>query len=288
MALLLENNDLEYYDCLITDDIDDNDLDEYENYEEIIKKKFLNKHYLKNNFFTSYIVDKEFLEYCCKWSLNRDIDHLHVKTLYDEFKIKINESSELDLPNTISISYYENKYFIIDGQHRIKAIKELTKNYEFDCKLRVDLYYPKNYEDMLNILSVINYSKPLDINSIFNTIINDILTFIKTEYKNINKNIIKASNKCQRPFINEYQFVEKLKECKFIISYKKTTFIFKKIRKINERYQNLDPKKLKFNNKSLTSNMILKAGEFNCFLGFDTDFEWLYEINSELENKFKS
>ena len=65
-------------------------------------------------------------------------------------------------------------------------------------------------------MSSLNYSKPLDINSIFNKIINDILTFIKTEYKNINK----ANDK--------YQFVEKLKECKFIISEKKTTFIFKK------------------------------------------------------------
>ena len=51
----------------------------------------------------------------------------------------------------------------------------------------------------------------------------------------------------------------------------------------------MKPDELKFKNKrNVTSNMILKAGEYECFLGFDTEFNWLEQINKELEKKLKS
>ena len=56
--------------------------------------------------------------------------------------------------------------------------------YIFDCKFRLDVYYPKDYEEMLDILSIINYSKPLDIEHILNKTITDILTFMKTKFTN--------------------------------------------------------------------------------------------------------
>ena len=305
MSLIIENNvninsDSEYEDCesqeLLEgtkikkdDDLNpDIDLNEDDNIIIFIKNKFLTNYYIKNNIYSGYIVDKEFIKYCTRWSLNRDINYLHWQSLYNNFKVQIEEHSYLILPNIISVAFYENNYFIIDGQHRIKAIQELNKKYIFDCKFRLDVYYPKDYEEMLDILSIINYSKPLDIEHILNKTINDILTFMKTKFTNGKTNIFRIK-KCQRPLINEFDFVKKLKECKFIISQKKTSLIINKIIKINDIYQDFNTDKLKFDNKrNVTSNMIIKAGEYDCFLGFDTEFNWLDQVNNELEKKLKS
>ena len=298
-TILLENNvniesDSEYEDCELQEISENNeinpelDLNEDDNIIYFIKNKFLTKCYIKNNTYSGYIVDKEFLKYCVRWSLNRDINFLHWQSLYNNFKFQIEEKSCLILPNIISVAFFESNYFIIDGQHRIKAIQELNNKYIFDCKFRLDIYNPKDYDEMLGILSIINYSKPLDIENILNKTINDILTFIKTRFTNGKSNIFRVK-KCLRPFINEIEFVQKLKEYKFIISEKKTSLITNKLIKINDSYQNMKPDELKFNNKrNVTSNMILKAGEYECFLGFDTEFNWLEQINKELEKKLKS
>ena len=80
--------------------------------------------------------------------------------------------------------------------------------------------------------------------------------------------------------------IDKIKMSKFVISKNNTKTTCKIIEKINNKYSKLDVNNLRFDNKTITSNMIMKAAEYDCFLGFDTKFLWIDYINKELKEKF--
>ena len=71
-----------------------------------------------------------------------------------------------------------NNFYILDGQHRIKAIKELLKKHLFSCKIRVDLYDTDSYDNMIKVLKDINSTYPLQIENKILGNINNILTFL--------------------------------------------------------------------------------------------------------------
>ena len=176
--------------------------------------------------------------------------------------------------------------FILIGFYKPDNIQELLKKYIFSCKIRVDLYYTNNYNDMIQVLTDINSTFPLNIENKLLSNINNILTYMKNKFCHPKSTIVRFK-KSRRPFINENEMVDKLRDSKFIISCTNLNSIYKKIDKINDEYSKVDNiNELRFGNKKITENMWLKAASYSCFLGFDTNFTWIDRIDKLLENKF--
>lgn len=246
--------------------------------------KYFNNPYYKTSKYIACIIDKDIIKYCKRWSLNRKLNLLHWNRIYNFYKYQIAENSELDIANVISLALFSNNFYILDGQHRIKALETLIKDYTFDCKIRVDLYMVDSYDEMIKILSEINTTNPLDIESLLMGNISGILAYIKSNYSNGNRNIL-TYKKSKRPFINEPKLVEKIKNSKFLIStdIKK---VCKLIHKMNIDYSNLDLDYLRFGKKKISISMMNKAMEYSCFLGFDNEFNWVDKIDKIFEKKF--
>jgi len=262
------------------------DLNDYkEDFTKNILINYFSNPYMTNSKFKSYIIDIEFIKICKKWSLNRDLNIDHWKNIYKSYEKEINDNNNLILNNTICIALYKNNFYILDGQHRIKAIKELLKKYVFSCKIRIDLYYTNNYDNMIKVLKDINSTCPLQIENKIIGNINDILTFFKSNFIYQKSNIIKPNN-CVRPFINENLMVEKIRNSSFLISSTNMSTVIKYITKINNEYSKMSIDQLRFDNKKITERMYLQAQKYNCFLGFDKSFQWIDEINKILEIKF--
>lgn len=261
------------------------DLNEYDDdfTKNLLIEYFFNP-YMSNNKFNSYIVDIKFLNFCKRWCLNRDLNFDHWLNIYKSYEKEINDNNNLILNNTIAIAFYKNNFYILDGQHRIKAIKELLKKHLFSCKIRVDLYDTDSYDNMIKVLKDINSTYPLQIENKILGNINNILTFFKRTYIYQKSNIIKDKNYI-RPFINEHLMVEKIKKSSFLIS-SNTNTVIKYIIKINDEYSKMSMDELKFNNKKITDRMYLQAQKYKCFLGFDKSFLWIDEVDKILEIRF--
>ena len=261
-------------------------MNDFEDLTQNLLRKYFSNPYMINEKFHAYIIDIDFIKYCKKWSLNRQLNIQHWNKIYKVYEKELNEDSNLIINNTIAIGLYENNFYIIDGQHRIKAVQELLKKYIFSCKIRVDLYYTNNYNDMIQVLTDINSTFPLNIENKLLSNINNILTYMKNKFCHPKSTIVRFK-KSRRPFINENEMVDKLRDSKFIISCTNLNSIYKKIDKINDEYSTVDNiNELRFGNKKITENMWLKAASYSCFLGFDTNFTWIDRIDKLLENKF--
>jgi hypothetical protein len=261
--------------------LNNNDLDD--NIIKKINKKYLSIPYHKNNIndvkITRHIVDVKFLKYITKWVLNRDLDENHWKNIYNSLK------ENFVLLQPLSICIYNNNYMAIDGQHRIKAIITLLEEkINIKNKIRIDMYYPNNINDMINIISLINNVKPIEIKQLMESNVSKIIQFIHKTYINKNKCIIKQSDKCYRPYINELRLKNKLNGCKNISISNNIKYILDEIKNINNKYKEMKINELKFNNKDISDKTYKIAKNFNCFLGLDNIFLWVDHIEQQLIN----
>lgn len=264
---------------------DNTDLDD--NIIKTINKKYLSNPYHKNNInnikITRHIVDVTFLKYITKWVLNRDLDENHWKNIYNSLK------ENFVLLQPLSICIYNNNYMAIDGQHRIKAIITLLEEKKnINNKVRIDMYYPNTINDMVNIVSLINNIKPIEIKKLMKSNISKIIQFIHKTYVNKNKCIIKQSNKCFRPYINELKLKNKLIECKNISIFSNIEYILNEIKKINNKYKKMKINELQFNNNKFSDKTYKICKNFNCFLGLDNKFNWIDNIEKKLINYTES
>ena len=109
----------------------------------------------------------------------------------------------------INIHKLDDELFLIDGQHRFKALEKLYDKYSHDISFFVEIVTVKSYEELKENYSMINKNTPLP----------DLSDFI-LENKNIveetackfQENYVqvwsKSSNRSRRPFINFNFFQE--------------------------------------------------------------------------------
>ena len=137
---------------------------------------------------------------------------------------------------------------------------------------------------MINIISLINNVKPIEIKKLMESNVSKIIQFIHKTYINKNKCIIKQSDKCYRPYINELRLKNKLNGCKNISISNNIKYILDEIKNINNKYKEMKINELKFNNKDISDKTYKIAKNFNCFLGLDNNFKWIDIIETKLNN----
>lgn len=275
---------LSYLNQLIENKLTNEDLDNL-NKTDIEKIKdliFRKKPYYENNIFFSIISNQELLTYCNKWNLNRNINQTHVNNIYTNYEKQIIDTNNIIINNVISIAFYQNNLYILDGQHRREAILLLQKKYEFNCDIRFDIYEINTFDNMVKILKELNTAYPIDIDKLINNNIILIIDFMKKYFyhKDIGSII---SNRIIRPFINENLLIDNIKKHRNILYNTDINIIKNNIIEINNIYKQYNNNKLKFNNNNkITNIMTQKANKTNCYLGFDNNFTWLQIINNKI------
>lgn len=128
----------------------------------------------------------------------RSIDYNHVARIITYLDSHLDGEASFISP--VVIGKLNNKYYIIDGQHRINSLERFKKNYS----LMVNLIFLKNEYDLEYKLKIVNSNKPYI--QIETNHIKKIEEFILINYKSY----IKNSEKPICPHININNIVKKL------------------------------------------------------------------------------
>jgi len=91
-------------------------------------------------------------------------NELHVELLYRHMKQYIDTYHDIMCTGLISFCKFENELWLLDGQHRIRALHQLSKEYPFllTLTIRTDIYHVDNKEEMESIYRIINENKKVD------------------------------------------------------------------------------------------------------------------------------
>jgi len=123
---------------------------------------------------------------------------------------KLKEKNRTNFIGVLTINYCvsDNNYYLIDGQHRYKAILILYENYSHNIDIFIEIITVNNFDELKENYNIINNSTPLPEFSIEidNTILEECMNIFQNRYLNI----WSKSLKCRRPYINFNYFQESL------------------------------------------------------------------------------
>jgi hypothetical protein len=213
---------------------------------------------------------KNFVNNVQIWVGQRPLNNEHIKSLAREFT-----NQEHVIGTFKVVRSQDGNIRLLDGQHRVNAIKEILKlQPEFNCDLLIELYEIDRlesnsalrlFEKANNVLNV----KPEDMpNKNALAIVNKLSSQFKLIFKNIEQ-----GKRCVRPYINENKLIEKLKNAfqKYDID---EDILYQKILERNEDNKNL------IEIVDLSPSSIEKCKRSGCYLGLEKDLIWLEDILS--------
>lgn len=211
---------------------------------------------------------------------NRDIVDNHVKNIYTKQSNIIKRNRNPFISGIITIGELNNKYYILDGQHRVKAIQNLIKNYKnLELEIRFELVKCQQDKDLSYIIKILNNKETTDQKILKLGIKSKLYNYI--EKKHTKKIFTKVKNP-RPPHVNINHLSKK---CLNLGLYKyKFSNVLRKLTEINELYETeYSIEELKFGEKyKITDKMLNKAKKYNFFLGFDRKMTYLDEIKNLL------
>lgn len=205
------------------------------------------------------------------WAGQRPLNLEHIKSLARQFTQQEHAMGTLKV-----VRSSDGRVRLLDGQHRIYAIKEILKiQPNFDCDLFIELYETDRLESSItlrlfekanNVLNV----KPEDMpHQSALSIVDKLSTRFNIIFKDIEER-----DRCNRPYINKRKLFEKLKRA-FQQHDIDEDCLYKQILEYNELNR-----KTKLEIIDLSVASINKCKKSGCYLGFDKDLAWLDEILS--------
>lgn len=170
-----------------------------------------------------YHVEKirEILPYLFTWTYNSPIRIEHKDIIKNDLKLQANYSKKIHLMGSIKIvEDNKNNYRIIDGQHRLYAMKEFIED-DVEMKYNFEIFfelYKLNIDDIENLtnqefdeleklFSIANKSLNFQAKDNPDKFCRDIIISLKQIYKNC----IKDSDKVNRPCISQKYLYDSLK-----------------------------------------------------------------------------
>lgn len=143
-----------------------------------------------------------------------NIQRILVKKKIDDilnYQLKyLKENDRTNFIGVLTINYClsNNNYYLIDGQHRYKAILILYENHSHNLDIFIEIITVKDFDELKDNYNIINNSTPLPEFSIEvdNTILEESLNIFQDRYLNI----WSKTSKCRRPHIYFNYFQESL------------------------------------------------------------------------------
>lgn len=205
-----------------------------------------------------------------RWELQRKVEETHVDELKELFETNFKKNGEFIFYDPIHIGKKkdDDKYYVLDGQHRISTVEYFVKSNKYAIQqIPAIIWYVNNEKEFIDLFHKINNRLSLDKLKLMQV---KLLEIIQEFEKKYGKDIWKKN----RPFINKEKFVEKLRETDSVHKLT-TTEIMEKIYKINEKLRQLPRSKRV---KNVKPNIHNSAEEMDFFLGMDKDMNWMKDI----------
>lgn len=220
------------------------------------------------------------------WELNRLINNDHVNELEIELRSNLEKSKNNSwLMPVVHLSMEENNkdgeeevnyiFSIIDGQHRIEALKRVIDNNEYP-KVECYIWFVKGEKDKLELFNKINNNLRLDEDDLPSSKIKSLIVMLESYYEENNSIKIFRSNG-NRPYINIGLFKSKLENINWMLY--DVEDVFNGLKKMNLKYlRNLKSNKLDEmidDYKKISKKSIDKSKKHKFVLGLDKEMKYL-------------
>lgn len=165
----------------------------------------------------------------------------------------------------ISLCNLNEKYFLIDGQHRFNVMYYLYNRYKHNFNVNVQIINVESMEDIKEVFDNINKNTPLpDMNfenSFEKDIISDTVLYFQSKYPLI----WSEYSKCHRPSIFINYFEETILFIQKHIKSKNYEILIEIIEDYNDKHKNYVIED--YRDRSLTENMLNQAKKSEFYLG---------------------
>lgn len=244
---------------------------------------------------SKYITDKIKInnKYICKISIKDLVNNVNINIpsiqrlfhkekideIYNYQKNYYLENKCLNYLGVLNLNYYirENKFFLIDGQHRYESLKKLLED-NINDSVFIEIIKVETLNDIKNNYQIINKNTPLPefTYDITPDIYKNILILFQNKYGKDYDDIFSSDiKKCKRPKISRNRFEEALEYIIIKLNITNENDLFNKIENLNKKISkwNIDnfPKMSSLKNPN---KLINTCRELNFFLG-------LYPFNNE-------
>lgn len=91
-------------------------------------------------------------------------NELHVQQIYQFMKQYVELHNDIMCTGSISFAIYQSEWWLLDGQHRVRALQQLSKEHPEiqSISLRTDLYHVDHLNQMEQLYRIINETKKVD------------------------------------------------------------------------------------------------------------------------------
>jgi hypothetical protein len=143
-----------------------------------------------------------------KLSINRKLIKKHWKQIYKAQKKNLIEGYPVYFSGIITVCLWNDKLYVIDGQHRTRSMKELYNKFNNNnthkkqlekINFRLDLIRVKEYEEMIDIIYEINTVVQLDVEALQLQAKNNIRKYFNDKFKSGKQSILSPAVKSIRP-----------------------------------------------------------------------------------------
>lgn len=189
---------------------------------------------------------------------------------------ELKETNKTNFLGVLSLNKLDDKYYLIDGQHRFRALKKLYEEYAHDIEIFIEIVQIKNSSELKENYFILNKNTQLpellDIET-DKSLLKELMEYFQEKYPDIWSN---KSTRIYRPFINFNYFQETLD---YLINEIKILDSKKLIKLIEDKNENLKSwERTKFN--GITDSQYEKAVKWKFYLGlysYSSNDKWGYE-----------
>jgi|694.fasta_scaffold08560_9 hypothetical protein len=269
----LESKSLEYkLEDTSLENLEEDTNSDFEGESELENDVFLGILLYENTNIKFYVTQaKKFVKNIQIWAGQRPLNNEHIKCLARQFT-----KQEHVIGTFKVVRCSEGKIRLLDGQHRIVAIKEILKiQPDFNCDIFIELYETDRLESNKTLSLFQKANNVLNVNpeDMPNKNSLSIVDKLSSRFKLIFKDV-EEGKKCIRPFIDKKKLFEKLKRA-FQDHDINEDCLYERILEYNEIN-----KRTRLDTIDLSKFSIDKCKISGCYLGFDKDCIWLDEILS--------
>lgn len=205
-------------------------------------------------------------------SLQRDIDPKRIKEMREHIHERVKAGGEPYF-GAIDLCYFEEKLWVNDGQHRLKALEEEYENGSI-VPFNAVIYYVDSREEMATIFRVRNKGVPVPDyilkppkDAAHGRLLRSIESWVNTKAF--------FGNKHNRPNINTKVFMDHLAESKLITHVGDLKHFQTIFEAANNNIKQQSESRAYCDNMGITQNMLSKCKEKGIYIGLDKNMHWL-------------
>lgn len=199
-----------------------------------------------------------------------------VRNIYAHIGVKVTQGQDLHF-GSIDVAEIRGPfgmtYFIIDGQHRVAALKRFIDENKIDIPVHVIVYPCNNIEEAKELFETRNKNVMQTDYVLSGDLKKELLGEIQESLSNISA--IFSNTRTTRPYIHLPTFMDKLKESEWFRNIYTMDDFNDKIVKENERLCLLLENEQYVKRNNISKNMKETWDSHGIYLGVDRNFMWL-------------